>query len=197
MDLSNKVDCHVKSQDRPILQDCNCSTDTCQYGGECRRRFIVYKATCRLCEKFYIGVTQNHLKERFRDGHLRMARERIRWKKGLFEPREDEKLKMSGAFAKHWANHFLEPDGEVPTKQAINETVKYNFVYCCKEVINSSKNFGCRSCRLCQQERLALLKAGWNDPDKVLNDRNEIYGACRHKGRIHNLQLAENTANGK
>ena len=51
--------------DRP----CNSNHDTkingeCVYGDKCRKRVIVYKATCNQCGMIYIGNTQQQFKDR-------------------------------------------------------------------------------------------------------------------------------------
>eukprot|EP00957_Ditylum_brightwellii_P036353 2752613-Ditylum_brightwellii.AAC.1 len=67
-DLGAKVNNDIKSldfMDRP----CNCSwhcfvNGACACKGNCRKKCIVYKARCKICNKSYAGVTQDHLKAR-------------------------------------------------------------------------------------------------------------------------------------
>jgi hypothetical protein len=50
-----------------------------------------------------------------------------------------------------------------------------------------SKTFGKLACKLCQKERVALLRHSWSDGANMLNDRSEIHGICRHTARFHRL----------
>ena len=51
--------------------------------------------------------------------------------------------------------------------------------------INASKTFGTRGCILCTREKIAIIKAGRKEPEKLINSCSEIYGACRHKPKFH------------
>ena len=42
------------------------------------------------------------------------------------------------------------------------------------------------------EERIEILKASWKEPDKLINSRSELYGACRHNTKFHRY-----TINGK
>ena len=70
-DLGRKVMRGVHSEDSTD-SDCNCRASSrlrddgqCIYGGNCNQYCTVYKATCRHCDKIYIGQTQSSLKGRF------------------------------------------------------------------------------------------------------------------------------------
>jgi hypothetical protein len=71
-DLSKKLSEGVESMDFQV-RDCNCrggrGPRKCQYGDFCRMPIVVYKVTCKMMNKFYIGNTQQHLKSRMR-GHF-------------------------------------------------------------------------------------------------------------------------------
>jgi hypothetical protein len=56
-----------------------------------------------------------------------------------------------------------------------------------------SKTFGKLSCKLCQKERVALLRHSWMDELKMLNDRSELHGSCRHTARFHRLFMQSGT----
>ena len=65
-DLNNKLLKGIGSEDfndRP----CNCNIASkidgkCIYNSKCRSSIVVYKATCKDCDVFYIGNTQQQLK---------------------------------------------------------------------------------------------------------------------------------------
>jgi hypothetical protein len=67
-DLSCKLMRGVGSKDFDDLK-CNCNTRTkingnCTYGDHCRKSIVVYKATCKKCDMFYVGNTQQKWKAR-------------------------------------------------------------------------------------------------------------------------------------
>ena len=118
-DLSNKLMEGIESQDY-ITRDCNCNVRTkingeCIYKSKCRQSIVVYKATCKCCGKFYIGNTQNKVKDRIY-AHLNETRLLVR--KGI----------KSDTFASHFASHFLNNDllckevGSVD--KSVNEPIK-------------------------------------------------------------------------
>jgi hypothetical protein len=56
-----------------------------------------------------------------------------------------------------------------------------------------SKTFGKLACKLCQKERVALLRHSWLDGVNMLSDRSEIHGSCRHTARFHRLCMRSGT----
>jgi hypothetical protein len=66
-DLSQKLTDGVKLMDFKV-QDCNCrdprGTGKCQYGGICRVSIIIYKITCKMTNKIYIGNMEQKNKEK-------------------------------------------------------------------------------------------------------------------------------------
>jgi hypothetical protein len=56
-----------------------------------------------------------------------------------------------------------------------------------------SKTFGNLSCKLCQKERVVLLRHSWMDASNMLNDCSELHGSCRHTARFHRLFMRSGT----
>ena len=169
---------------------CNCNggkvDDKCPYGGKCRETTLVYKVTCTVCDKQYIGNTQQTLKERM-NGHYQDVRYLVKIGK------------HSDSFAKHFAEHFVK--GEAPLKKGdigkicagdVRNICKFDIIWK-GDPIAVSKGFKTRSCRLCQSERKAILKAIWEEPERVINSSNEIHGACRHNPKFHRLMMNAST----
>ena len=80
-DLTTKLMERIKSQDYRT-KSCNCNVRTkvdgqCIYKGQCRKSIVVYKATCKCCGKFYIGNTQNKVKD-IMYAHLNETRNLVR-----------------------------------------------------------------------------------------------------------------------
>ena len=71
-DLSKELSEGVRSLDFEV-RDCNCRggrvPGKCQYGDCCRMPIVIYRITCKMTNKIYIGNTQQHLKMRMR-GHF-------------------------------------------------------------------------------------------------------------------------------
>ena len=40
-------------------------------------------------------------------------------------------------------------------------------------------------CTLCDHERLAILERLRENPDKLINSCDELFGSCRHKTKFH------------
>jgi hypothetical protein len=59
-DLLKKLTNGVKLMDFKV-RNCNCrdprGTGKCQYGGVCRVPIVIYKITCKMTNKIYIGET--------------------------------------------------------------------------------------------------------------------------------------------
>jgi len=176
MDLTWKLLDGVDSKDF-MDQDCNCNNKTkvngqCVYEGKCRKSIVVYKATCKLCDKYYIGNTQQKLKKRM-DQHFGETVDHVN--RGI---KSDS---LANHFAEHLANLSSNKDAN---RQMIRQMVKME-ILCQGKAISSMKSFGKLSCCLFMKERLAILKMARKEPDKLINSRSEIYGACRHKMRFH------------
>ena len=62
---------------RPATTPSRCQSKACPAPGICQRSSVIYKATCRICGLFYVGLTQRKLHDRARE-HVTAARERSR-----------------------------------------------------------------------------------------------------------------------
>ena len=98
-DLNAKVMEGIVSLDF-VARKCNCKSKNegiCSSGpsSDCRLSCVVYKATCRCCDKVYIGNTQQQVKERMGQHYTDV--------KSLVN-----KGKKSDTFAAHGAEHYHE-----------------------------------------------------------------------------------------
>ena len=173
-DLSRKLLDGVESLDF-IDRECNCRTGAtpehglCPYRGNCRKSVIVYKVTCKCCNMIYIGNTQQQYKNRM-SGHFNDVQKLLA--KGI----------RSDSYAKHFATHFEK--GSKPKPKELRAIQKFEIIWQGKP-ISASKTFGTRGCILCTREKIAIIKAGRKEPEKLINSCSEIYGACRHKPKFH------------
>ena len=130
---------------------------------------VVYQATCKQSKKIYIGNTQQKLKKRI-DQHLDDVCHLAN--KGV----------ASDSFAKHFA---AKCDLEKNTKRKnVQELLTVDILWS-GNPISCMKNFGTPSCALCMKERLLILKALRKEPDRLINSRDKLYGACRHRSKFH------------
>ena len=92
-DLAGKLTEGVKSMDF-MVRKCNCLDPSgkkkCQYGGMCRVPIVVYKITCKMTNKIYIGNTQQNFKKRMA-GHFQDVKKLM--EKGI----------LSDSYARHFA----------------------------------------------------------------------------------------------
>ena len=172
-DLGGKLNKNVGSLDFDTLP-CNCNirtkiNDECPYNNLCRHSIVVYKATCRTTQKFYIGCTQQKLKARFNQ-HFNETVNAAN--KGL----------SSDTFAKHFAKQATN-EGKTTVKH-IRDNTSFEILWQ-GNPLSSSKSFGKLNCNLCMKERLEILKAMKQQPKRLINSSNELYGACRHRPVFH------------
>ena len=88
----------------------------------------------------------------------------------------------SDSFAKHAATCF-----PAESKIAAND-VRTGFnveILWHGNPISCNKSFGRLTCSLCMKERLEIMKAIREEPGRLINLKNESYGARRHKPRFH------------
>jgi hypothetical protein len=176
-DLNKKLMEGIISRDFQDLA-CNCNKVTkidgeCIYGGDCRKSCVVYKVTCKIprcCKQFYIGNTQQKMKNR-QGQHLQDVKRLVRTGEA------------SDSFARHFAKHVME--GEVkPTNGDLRKIMKYEILWQANP-ISAMKTFGKLNCALCMRERVEILRAHQQDELSLINCNLEIFGACRHKTKFH------------
>ena len=140
-----------------VQRNCNCrSHEDCPLQGSCFTKSIVYKAEVTLKEsqevKQYIGMTANTFKERY-NNH----------KKSFKNPLYQNETELSKYLWK------------------LKETKKEFSVEWSVMKRAPSYSVGGKSCILCLEEKLCLLKA---DKNKTLNKRSEIFAKCRHMDKF-------------
>ena len=183
-DLQKKLTADITSKSFKI-ENCNCSREngeevaTCKYNDVCRVPMCIYKAKCITSGRYYIGSTQNTIKKRFA-GHLAEV-------KAAVEGGECSDT-YAMYFSKHWRNI-----GVVPTRAMQRKRGRFEVLWN-GNPISIMKTFQSNKCILCSKERVEILKHIWKDPKNVINQRNEIYGACKHKPHFHWFQKLETAA---
>ncbi len=170
-DLTGKLNKHVISQDfssRP----CNCrskNTTGCDYANLCRETLVVYRVQCKTTGKSYIGCTQQNFKKRMQQ-HFNDVRN-LRAGKGHHD-----------SYAHHFAKMSINFPN--PSPKLLRSLATFHILWQ-GNPLSTVKTFGTNHCLLCDQERLHIFK--WNKlhPDKLINNHDEIYGACKHKPKFH------------
>jgi hypothetical protein len=95
----------------------------------------------------------------------------------------------SDSFASHFANHCKKETK--PTSDELRRMMKVKIIWQ-GNAISCMKSFGKLNCSLCMRERIEILRTIRQEEWKIINNCNEIYGACRHKTRFHRF-LKEHT----
>ena len=161
--------------DRP----CNCRNDTCLYNNCCRKQLIVYKVKVRNSGKYYIGATSKTLKDRVA-GHLQDTHRLLREGMG------------GSTLASHLAKMWQANSNSIPSAGKLRDGLSYSILWQ-GDPFSCSKTFGKLQCKLCQKERVALLRHSWSDGGNMLNKLSELHGSCRHTARFHRLSMRPGT----
>ena len=170
-DLQSKLMDNIESRDLKG-RGCNCSGGNCPIGGNCRKTCIVYQAKCRQTGKVYIGSTMQTFKKRFGQ-HCQNARE-------LFHSG-----KHSTCLARHIVNQWDQETCFTPTQ--VRSSMELGILWSGK-MIGCMKSFGRLGCRLCAEEKLAILRAHRDPSVELMNSITDIYEPCRHRARFHKLE---------
>ena len=92
------------------------------------------------------------------------------------------KGQSSDTFEKHFALQVTK--GEKTTAKHVRDRTSLEILWQ-GNPLSSSKSFGKLNCSLCMKERLEILKAMKQQPKRLINSSNELYGACRHRPVFH------------
>ena len=137
-------------------RDCNCNKVSkvegkCAFGGNCRKCIAIYHYTYK-CGGYYIGNTQNHVKQRM-TGHFAETCDLV------------DDGGPSDTFAKYFVTHFDKCDST--NKKSKEDQINANQARrLCKidnlwegNPISCMKSFSKLNCSLRMNERLQILKA--------------------------------------
>ena len=102
------------------------------------------------------------------------------------------KGRKSDSYAKHFAEQFKGMGKGKLTPGMQRDNRKCEILWR-GNPISMVKTFGTRICSLCNRERLEILKRSRKDSNSIINSCNEIYGACRHKPKLH-WYIKQNTS---
>ena len=132
-----------------MTRSCNCNIRTkvnnkCIYNSKCRQSVVIYKATCKCCGRFYIGNTQNKVKDRI-SAHLSETRNLVRL--GV----------KSDSFASHFASHFV-----------TNERIL------CREIRSVSKSVNEPRFPMRKGAKKKKVESGKKIKKRKLNDGNKL-----------------------
>ena len=152
-DLVTKINEDIKSldfMDRP----CNCSkhcfvNGKCVYKGNCREKYIVYKARCKICDKSYVGGTQDHLKAQMTQHFADIVGLTSTTKKHLpLDPKRQNDI-----FVSHFKKHF----SRNATAQQLHENIEFDILWQ-GNPLSCVKTFKTHRCHICTMERLFIFK---------------------------------------
>jgi hypothetical protein len=172
----------LRNVDSEDLRDRPCNypgCGSCRFNNVCRKALIVYKVKIPQTGKYYIGATSQTLKKRVA-GHLQDTRKLLR--DGV----------RSSTLASHLAQMWQRNSNSIPTAGMLRDELTYSILWQ-GDLFSCSKTFGKLACKLCQKERVALLRHSWTEEANMLNDRSEIHGLCRRTARFHRLCMRSGT----
>jgi hypothetical protein len=180
---------------------CNCGDVSlvggeCPFGGDCRKRFVVYEASCQACSASYVGNTQQTVKQRFRQ-HCQDTKSLLRGR-----------LVSADTFASHFARHIREVPppsslGGVDTITPLSEVFQASAgdirpyfrvkVRWQGNPFAVMKTFRTYSCMLCVNEKVEILRASWARPGLLMNSRIRWDVACPHSPHFHRFNVCTST----
>jgi hypothetical protein len=160
-----------------LTQICNCKASPgqakknpkektpCHYDKICRVPIMIYKVTCTMTGKIYIGNTQQYFKTQMK-GHFQDVNTLVN--KGIY----------SDSYAHNFAN-LAPPGAKGPTPGMQRDMIASEIIWK-GNPMTVVKSFGKNSCKLCSRERMEIIKHLFNPECPTINSRLEIHGACRH-----------------
>ena len=162
-----------------MSRTCNCykknmtEEGECIYGDNCRRKCIVYRVDCKDTGKYYIGSTANDLKTRMK-GHFNDVKQLL-----------EGKSIYTDTFARHFTKIYKEKfkTGKHDIRK-LKSLCKFSILWEGNPLSVVGK-FGSHQCKLCSEEKLAILFNSSRRNCDLLNKCGEIYRCCRHKGNFH------------
>jgi hypothetical protein len=154
--LSAKMIENVESLDFKT-RDCNCTSPTksCQHGNVCRVPVVVYKVKCNTLGKICICNTQQFFKARMR---------------GLFQDVKQyvEKHICSDSYAKQSGGMVPPQVAQAPTPGMQRDLISCSIIWK-GDPITAVKTFGKNSCKLCNRERMTIVKTEYKKSPRVMN----------------------------
>ena len=192
-DLMRKTSHDIVSRDE-MSRECQCTKalrisaggTKCIFGSECRKKCVVYKATCLLCNKFYIGKTSQFVKDRFQ-AHCNLVQVHANQKPSGLQ----KDLPPTSTLVSHLVHHLNTVHEPTSTIRAshVRRLLRVGVVWK-GNPIGCSKTFGTVKCRLCMKERILLFKNRLKSSDLLLNNNLGIHQGCNcvRKMRFHRLQ---------
>jgi hypothetical protein len=153
---------NVESLDFKKRDYCNCRSPMrcCQHGNICRVPVAVYKVKCKNLGKIYIGNTQQFFKARLR-GHIQDVTQYV--EKNIFS---DSYTKYFGGMVPHGAR-------QAPTPGIHRDLISCSVIWK-GDPITAVKTFGKNSCKLCNPERMVIVKTEYKSPRGLINSRLEL-----------------------
>ena len=192
-DLMGKISKDIVSRDEKS-RACQC-TDAlrisaggakCIFGSRCREKCVVYKASCLLCEKFYLGKTSQFVKERFQS-HCNDVQKLANHKVDGTTPPPP-----SSSLSRHLVSHLstiYDLSSTTIWAAEARRILRVDVVWK-GNPIGCSKNFRSVHCRLCVKERMFIFKNMFKSPNLVLNSNLGIHRDCNcvKQKRFHHLE---------
>jgi hypothetical protein len=99
-----------------------------------------------------------------------------------------EKNMYSDSYAKHFGGQVRKGASAPTPADMQRDVISWSSIWK-GSPLAVVKSFGQNSCKLCNHEWIAMIKAGHKDSKGLINQRSELHSACRHIPRFHRLSL--------
>ena len=97
-----------------------------------------------------------------------------------------EKEKKSSSYARHFRKCYEKKHGPIYDVKKLREMGTYEVIW--KGMpIPAAKTFSTYHCKLCMEEKLAILNAKTRRFKNNINKRSELFSTCRHGGSFHDF----------
>ena len=188
-DLSKKVMMNIYDEEGED-RECNCNSSSkcengeCLYGGECRKKYVIYELKDSITGKSYIGKTQQFLKNRT-SNHIADVWKRVEAKKNNKTYQKDD------SFSRHFSTYCSDCTNSSQVRTKLKGILDVNILWQ-GERIQCMKTARTRDCRICMKERMTIMQSLRDDKYKVINDNSDIYSSCKCQSGFHKFaQISE------
>jgi len=196
-DLSKKVMTGITDEEM-MDETCNCNAlslcedGECLYGGDCRKKMVIYGLKDKTTDKIYYGKTVQHLKKRTSQ-HFQQVWSLVDYKRNPNDPKKKAAAMKSDSFAYHFAKLCGDCTNSNQSRAKLKQVVSVEVIWQ-GEPIQCTKSARTRACKICMVERKQIMKALRDDKHKVINENDDIYAACKCSTRFHKFAHIDSDA---
>ena len=144
------------------------------YNGRCRDGIVVYKMEHAITGHVHMGSTSQHVKDRWRN-HT----------SAILKCHRDGK--KSASVARFVAATLINFQPGVLNTKIVRSHLKYSILWQ-GNPLSVVQTFGTPTCKLCSRERLEIYKRARFKRNTLINERTDLFEACKHKAAFHRYE---------